>query len=60
MPVNLLESCRLMFVIGAGASVPLGMPTTKSLQGLNLNRIELWHHREPGELRLQEFRRRVG
>lgn len=28
---NPLDSCRLMFVLGAGASVPLGMPTTKSL-----------------------------
>jgi hypothetical protein len=31
MLVDPLDSCRLMFVLGAGASVPLGMPTTKSL-----------------------------
>jgi hypothetical protein len=29
--VNPLDSCRLIFVLGAGASVPLGMPTTKTL-----------------------------
>jgi hypothetical protein len=29
--MSVLDSCRLMFVLGAGASVPLGMPTTKSL-----------------------------
>jgi hypothetical protein len=39
--VNPLDSCRLMFVLGAGASVPLGMPTTKSLLAKLENKTRL-------------------
>ena len=42
--MNPLDSCRVMFVLGAGASTPLGMPTTVSL----MKRLE-------GQTRLGRF-----
>jgi hypothetical protein len=48
--VNPLDSSRIMFVLGAGASVPLGMPTTKSLlskleNGTRLGRLAAEIHK---------------
>ena len=57
-PVNLLDSCRLMFVLGAGASVPLGMPTTKSLLEKLENKTRLG--KLAAEIQSAAYRFRIG